>query len=39
MDPLRDIEKVLSTGTMVEDVEIKRNLGMKSIEEIGEINV
>jgi hypothetical protein len=38
MDPMRDLEKTLSTQTMVEDVEIKRNLSMKSIEEIIEIN-
>jgi hypothetical protein len=34
MDPLRDIEKALSTQSMVEDVEKKRNLNMKSIEAI-----
>jgi hypothetical protein len=39
MDPLRDLEKVLSTQTMVEDVENKRNLNMKSIEAISEINI
>jgi hypothetical protein len=31
MDPLRDLEKELSTQTMVEDVENRRNLNMKSI--------
>jgi hypothetical protein len=38
MDPMMDLEKMLSTQTKVEDVEIKRNLSMKSIEEIIEIN-
>jgi hypothetical protein len=39
MDPLRDLEKASSTQTMVEDVEIKRNLSMKSIEAINEISM
>jgi hypothetical protein len=38
MDPLRNLEKASSTQTMVEDVEIKRNLSMKSIEEIEKIS-
>jgi hypothetical protein len=38
MDPLRDLEKSSSTQTMVEDVETKRNLSLKSIEAISEIS-
>jgi phosphomevalonate kinase len=38
MDPLRDLEKASSTQTMVEDVENRRNLNMKSIEVINEVN-
>jgi hypothetical protein len=39
MDPLRDIDKASSTQTMVEDMDTKRNLSLKSIEAIDEINV
>jgi len=37
MDPLRDINKASSTQTMVEDMDTKINLSLKSIKSIGEI--
>jgi len=38
LDPLRDLEKASSTQTMVEDVESRRKLNMKSIYFINKVN-
>jgi hypothetical protein len=38
MDPLVDLEKAPLTQTRIEDVEDRRNLSMKSIEVIDEVD-
>jgi hypothetical protein len=38
MDPLRDLEKASSNQNILEGVEIKRNLNLRSIEAINKIS-